>query len=387
MLTDITQGIFKENFYTVTDSKDEIFKKHNIENTNLVNPNFRAMPTDNEKFHLPIAVTKISNNLNIENNIYDYVKLHLKDYLAHGNYNIFLSGGVDSENIVKMFIDLDIPFKTNIISYIHQGKILNNHDTYFAFKFCKDNNITPTVIDIDIIDFYNKGKAFELSQKYKCASPQYAPVIYAFDQIDGNILYTGYQKFFTNLFYVARKQNCSLESALEKYTNVDNIQAKVNLIEKDPDQWVFDYALNLRNDNSISDFYNCTTDMALTSTHNMLTSTDVTYDQLLDYYTYFFEGNMLFKKEYKYRDQVKMKYDFKIKNIYQPNGMSAKPRIKFTGFEGVKVWYSDKYIGKDMLLKQFDRYFRDNMSQKFYSDKFRYRWILNFITREDKNGH
>ena len=68
----------------------------------------------------------------------------------------------------------------------------------YAFDFCKEHSITPIVIDIPIIDFFNSGKAIKYAREYGCVSPQFTPILEAFNKVDGNIIYSGHQKIFTN---------------------------------------------------------------------------------------------------------------------------------------------------------------------------------------------
>jgi hypothetical protein len=153
--------------------------------------------------------------------------------------------------------------------------------------------------------------------------------------------------------------------------------------------WVFDKALNERNDNSISDFYNCTSDMALTLTNNMINNTDVTLDELLDYNVWEHSNGVMSHgfgqvvNTKNFRSFKKDKYNFKINHIYTPNNLFALPRTKYTGFEGIKKFYSDKYLGKDMLLQEFDKYFRETMSRSVTVFEEEASQIVNYILKEE----
>ena len=74
-----------------------------------------------------------------------------------------------------------------------------------------------------------------------------------------------------------------LEKIVEDYTFDTTIQNDINFMEKNISFFVFDRYIKDRNDDSISDFYNCNVDMSLTSTNNMLLNTEITYENLLDY--------------------------------------------------------------------------------------------------------
>ena len=63
--------------------------------------------------------------------------------------------------------------------------------------------------------------------------------------------------------------------------------------------------------------------------------------------------------------------------------MFAIPRTKYTGFEGIKKFYSDKYLGKDMLLQEFDKYFRETMSRSVTVFDNEASQIVNYILKEE----
>ena len=338
---------------------------------------------------LPYTTTSIPQNPKIENNITDYVDLHLREYLQENNYNLFLSGGVDSENIANILLKCNIRFTPIIVTFSHQNKILNDYDIKYAFDFCKQHNITPTVVDIDIIDFFNTGKVMKYCRAYDCVSPQFAPILHAFEQIEGNIIYSGHHKIFTNLLHNARQESTDLETVLSNFTYKNNLLNDIDFMTKPASLWVFDKALNERNDNSISDFYNCTTDMALTLTNNMINNTDVTLDELLDYNVWEHSNGVMshgfgqVDNTKNFRSFKKDKYNFKINHIYTPNNLFALPRTKYTGFEGIKKFYSDKYLGKDMLLQEFDKYFRETMSRSVTVFEEEASQIVNYILKEE----
>jgi hypothetical protein len=84
-----------------------------------------------------------------------------------------------------------------------------------------------------------------------------------------------------------------------------------------------------------------------------------------------------------FRSFKKDKYNFKVNHIYTPNNLFALPRTKYTGFEGIKKFYSDKYLGKDMLLQEFDKYFRETMSRSVTVFDNEASQIVNYILKEE----
>ena len=121
----------------------------------------------------------------------------------------------------------------------------------------------------------------------------------------------------------------------------------------------------------------------------MINKTEVTFNELLDYNVWQFRDGYMFHgfgqvdNPKNFRSFKKDKYNFKINHIYTPNNMSALPRTKYTGFEGIKKFYSDKYLGRDMLLQEFDKYFRETMSRSVAIDEHEASRIVNYILKED----
>lgn len=335
----------------------------------------RIYNTDLQKVQLeqkvPISKTILSSNPNIENTIQEYVTKHLREYLQENNYNVFMSGGVDSENVANILINSNVRFNPVIVAFGHKDKVLNDYDISYAFQYCKRKNLTPEVIDIDIIDFFNSGKFKEYTLKYQNKSPQFAPLLYAFEKIDGNIIHSGHPKIFSNFLHIARTKSKELEDVITDFEYSNEVFNDVNFYTKDERQYIFDRYLLERKDQSISDFYNCTTDMALTFTNNMIKNTDVTLQDLLKSIGLLVSGPDVkyITNEISWKDQKEYQYNFKIQNIYIPNNLFARPRTKFTGFEGIKRWYSDKYIGKDLTLERFDKFFRDTLNLKNEEEK------------------
>ena len=161
-------------------------------------------------------------------------------------------------------------------------------------------------------------------------------------------------------------------------------------MEKGHTFFVFDEVLNRRNDDSISDFYSHNIGMSLSATNNFITNTSVTYDELLAYNEWKIKDNLLLYQDDwqvsetgQYRNNKLARYKFKVKNFYKPNNLDAEPRPKYTGFEGLKKFFSDKYIGKDLLLKQFDKYFREPMVNAADPINEHTGMIVNYILRKN----
>ena len=93
-----------------------------------------------------------------------------------------LSGGIDSESMCRAFLQAQIPFEVVFLRFI---KDLNLFDIKTNIEFCDAKNVKYSFVDLDIIDFYESGKYFEVAKKYECQSPQIAAHLWFLDQIDG----------------------------------------------------------------------------------------------------------------------------------------------------------------------------------------------------------
>lgn len=109
---------------------------------------------------------------NVAQNLYD---IH-KDKLV-----IMLSGGIDSEVVLHSFISNGIFPKVVVLRY---ERMLNLHDINYALRICASRGITPTIIDVNVQDFF-KTKLLDFAQFTKCSSPQLNLLMYYADKIDG----------------------------------------------------------------------------------------------------------------------------------------------------------------------------------------------------------
>lgn len=103
-----------------------------------------------------------------------------------GNQTIWISysGGIDSECVIKSFMEAGIAFKVATTKFKNE---LNEYDLYFARKFCRENNIKLHEIEIDIEKFLENDLetyAFALN----CNSPIFPSHLKLWDQLDGFIV-------------------------------------------------------------------------------------------------------------------------------------------------------------------------------------------------------
>lgn len=101
--------------------------------------------------------------------------------------NILLSGGVDSEVIVRSFLDANI--KVNCIIGDMCG--YNQHDIEYAIDFCNEHDVSFDIVYLDIKKFW-KESLHRISKETNCISPQFPAIMNISDQVAGyNIIGVG----------------------------------------------------------------------------------------------------------------------------------------------------------------------------------------------------
>ena len=107
---------------------------------------------------------------------------------------LMFSGGLDGEFMLNVFKTAKIPFKVAIISY---GSY-NAHDTEFAFNYCASHNITPIVVDLDINNFIESGKIYDIADSVKCCAYQMPSIMHGISQLDGTIIMANGEPYIKN---------------------------------------------------------------------------------------------------------------------------------------------------------------------------------------------
>lgn len=90
-------------------------------------------------------------------------------YIANavaGPIYLFFSGGIDSEIIGNMFLELDRDFKV-ITLQLKDHNNNNDHDTMYASKWCKKNNVTQIFKEVDVNNFVQYQIPKYIDQNFK----------------------------------------------------------------------------------------------------------------------------------------------------------------------------------------------------------------------------
>lgn len=81
--------------------------------------------------------------------------------------SVLLSGGIDSEVVVRAFHESGSPFQITILR-MKDG--LNSHDLEWALEICEDVKVKPEFIDIDLAEFYGSLEILEIAKKMQISA-------------------------------------------------------------------------------------------------------------------------------------------------------------------------------------------------------------------------
>jgi hypothetical protein len=110
--------------------------------------------------------------------LYNNARL-MRDYHT-GKFDVLLSGGIDSEVIVRIFKDLNISHNTYIFKYENN---INYKDVVSAIEIATSLNIPYKIIDFNLEKFFNT-EAYDIFQKSGCIRAARLPHLKFFDYLD-----------------------------------------------------------------------------------------------------------------------------------------------------------------------------------------------------------
>lgn len=134
--------------------------------------------TDKKKFFLSYAAaTRPPNNFLQE---CSHVAQMIAKEAGSQSIRLFLSGGLDSEFMARVFLQNDIPFEPVIFRYNRS----HWDDMHYANKFCSDHELKPLIVNFDEDSFLER-EIYDISQKYSINEPFAAFDIKRMQMIDG----------------------------------------------------------------------------------------------------------------------------------------------------------------------------------------------------------
>jgi hypothetical protein len=105
--------------------------------------------------------------------------------LKQGELHLCYSGGIDSEFMVSVFIELGMPFTPVLFKYNNN---YNKHDLDYSLKFCESKKLTPLIIDIDFDHFVTSGRLLDVCKKIKTSTWLRSGVCEGISNLDGTVL-------------------------------------------------------------------------------------------------------------------------------------------------------------------------------------------------------
>jgi len=128
-------------------------------------------------------------NFILRNKITRPVKSYHEELLENGKViyerfnkplGLLFSGGVDSEIVLRVYLDLKIPIKVYIFKYENDYNII---EFTHAIETCKKLNVTPVVIDFNLEKFF-ENEAYDFMLKTYAMGPGWLPQMKMTDYID-----------------------------------------------------------------------------------------------------------------------------------------------------------------------------------------------------------
>jgi hypothetical protein len=109
------------------------------------------------------------------------------DHLSHRQtkyVEVLYSGGLDSELVLLSCIKNNIPVIAITVVIKVDGLIINTHDLYYAEKFCRENNITHKLIELNANGFFESGKYLDYLTPYCIIEPHVATHFWLLEQCE-----------------------------------------------------------------------------------------------------------------------------------------------------------------------------------------------------------
>lgn len=99
--------------------------------------------------------------------------------------DVLYSGGLDSELILYACLIYKIPVRAITMRLTINGYPINLTDLYYSEKFCRLNNVSQKIIDLDAETFLEQGKHYDYLKKYYITEPHVATQFWLFEQCEG----------------------------------------------------------------------------------------------------------------------------------------------------------------------------------------------------------
>lgn len=95
--------------------------------------------------------------------------------------NIFLSGGTDSECLIRCFVEAKIPVRPIIIVHKHTP---DSDETKIAFEICEELNLTPIIFNVDLLELCQSGKFYDMGMRYQTPRMGMLELLYVLEKLE-----------------------------------------------------------------------------------------------------------------------------------------------------------------------------------------------------------
>jgi hypothetical protein len=154
-------------------------------------------------------------------------------YKSKGLVNLFFSGGMDSECLLRCFCELKIPVCPIVIIHHHEP---NAAESLNALKVCEELNLKPLIFNLNLIKLFNLGVFHYLGLNYQTSRLGQVELLYVLDQIKApciladdiqlvnisrpeNLLFKD-ESIYREWFYEVREDEDGLYDRYECSTNI-----------------------------------------------------------------------------------------------------------------------------------------------------------------------
>jgi hypothetical protein len=129
------------------------------------------------KFTTELLDVPFENGRNITDIFNDHLSNRQTKYVE-----ILYSGGLDSELVLLSCLKNNIPVIAITLVIKIEGLIINTHDLYYAEKFCRENDITHKLVDLDADKFFQNGEHLSYLTPYYIIEPHVATHLWLIEQ-------------------------------------------------------------------------------------------------------------------------------------------------------------------------------------------------------------
>ncbi len=129
------------------------------------------------KFTTELLDVPFENNRNITDIFNDHISNRQTKYVE-----VLYSGGLDSELVLLSCIKNSIPVIAITLVIKIDGLTINTHDLYYAEKFCRKNDITHKLIELNSDKFFQNGEYLKYLKPYYIIEPHVATHLWLIEQ-------------------------------------------------------------------------------------------------------------------------------------------------------------------------------------------------------------